>query len=67
MNTATKKQLRADLKALLAKYDVSICFTCSDSSDTHGLRGDTLIIKDARGSTVFDAQGWALTQHNLKK
>ena len=66
MDTATRKQFKADLKALLAKYSASICFTCSDSSDTHGLNGDTLIIKDASGATLFDAQGWTLSAHDLK-
>ena len=66
MDAATRKQFKADLKAVLVKYSASICFTCSDSSDTHGLLGDTLIIKVSSGATVFDAQGWTLGAHDLK-
>ncbi|SNR87208.1 hypothetical protein [Hymenobacter mucosus] len=66
MDAATKKQLRADLKALLAKYQVSICFTCSDSSDTHGLRDDRITIQDAAGKIIIDTDGWHLGASGLK-
>lgn len=67
MDNATKKQLKADLSALLTKYNVTICFTCSDSSDTHGLRDDRIVIRDAQDKIVVDTNGWHLGPASLKR
>jgi len=66
MDAATKKQMKADLKALLAQYNVSICFTCSDSSDTHGLSQDRIIIQDNLTNKILhDGHSWQLSASDL--
>ncbi|MBO3273101.1 hypothetical protein [Hymenobacter defluvii] len=68
MTNATKKALRADLKAVLAKYNVAIAFTCSDSSDTHGLYNARLVIQDATTEAiVHDTDNdWQIRAIDLK-
>ena len=40
------KEFKQELAQLLIKYDVSIGFTCGESSDTHGLYDDQVVIED---------------------
>ena len=39
------KEFKQELAQLLIKYDVSIGFTCGESSDTHGLYDDQVVIQ----------------------
>ncbi len=40
--------LVADLKAVLAKHDASIVWTCGEGSDTHGIYDSHLILQIGR-------------------
>jgi hypothetical protein len=67
-----KEQFLAELGALLAKYDVSIGFTCSECSDTYGLSDDGLIIthrisKDSfKDETWYKADSWWIDATDFK-
>lgn len=56
------KEFKKELLLLLDKYNVSIGFTCSDSSDTHGLYNDHIIVQEnATRENIIEADGWWLT------
>lgn len=62
-----KKEFKKELAALLKKYDAYIYFTCSDSSDTHGLYDDHLGIATNSKETIFESDGWSITERDLLK
>lgn len=60
------KEFKKELKDLLAKYDACIQFTCDDSSDTHGLYGDRLVINfQGERKEVFRSDGWHIQASDL--
>jgi len=61
MNT----NLKIELAALLKKYNAYIYFTCSDSSDTYGLYNDHLVIATNSEETIFESDGWTITERDL--
>lgn len=52
------------LKEVLKEYDLSIGFTCSDCSDTHGLHDDEVIIH-CGDEKVAGTQSWWLSHDTL--
>ena len=48
-----------ELKALLDKYNASVCFSCDPCSDTYGLYGDCMKIK-VNGEEVFSTNCWTI-------
>lgn len=68
MDNNKANKFKEELSNLLAKYNVRIAFTCSESSDTHGLHNDTLVIIDrTTGNEIFNAEGWTITSNSLKE
>lgn len=63
-NTDDLQNFKKELKELLEKYSASICFEVSDSSDTHGLHGETMVlsVKDAE----IRVPGWSIDKSDLK-
>lgn len=59
-----KQEFLKELKALLKKYDAKISFTCSDSSDTHGLYNDHLQIK-IKNEVIAETDGWILDKTEI--
>jgi len=59
--------LLKELKELLFKYDVSIEFTCSDCSDTHGIYDAHMTISQNKHpwNTIFKTQGWGISSQDL--
>ena len=52
---------------IIGKYDVSIGFTCGESSDTHGLYDDQVVIEDNKtGKNIVEAGDWWLSAEDLK-
>lgn len=61
------KQFKSELRQLLEKYNASIHFTCSDSSDTHGLHNDHIVIVDNKNEEfIVEADGWWLKPSDLQ-
>jgi len=66
------KEFRAELKALLEKYRVSINFSVSDCSDTYGLSGEKMVIshrphtKSFREVDIIEINGWCISPYELK-
>lgn len=59
------KALKA-LKNVLREHDLSIGFTCSDCSDTHGLYDDEIIVH--QGDTkIAGTESWWLTASDIKE
>lgn len=48
MDKPSIKDFRADLKALLIKYDATIAFDCDECSDMHGVTGERIIASVGR-------------------
>lgn len=65
------KEFRAELKALLEKYRVSINFSVSDCSDTYGLSGEKMVIshrpdaKSFREVDIIEIRGWVIDAFEL--
>lgn len=61
MNNDTKEQMLQELNELLNKYNVDLCFTCSECSDTYGLSDDRLVIIDRKTHKIIhDFDGWVV-------
>ena len=61
------KEFKQELAQLLIKYDVSIGLTCGESSDTHGLYDDQVVIEDNKtGKNIVEAGDWWLSAEDLK-
>ena len=41
---STPAAFKKELKALLAKYDAYIGFSCDEGSDTHGISGSRIVV-----------------------
>lgn len=60
-------QFKNELRQLLEKYNASILFTCSESSDTHGLYNDHIVIVDNKSKEyIVEADGWFLNPSDLQ-
>jgi len=62
-----KEELIKDLKGLMDKHDVFICFSCSDCSDTYGLHDERIEIlsnKDPETS-ILRVDGWCICRSDL--
>ena len=46
-------EFKSKLKSLLEEYDVSIGFTCGESSDTYGLYEDCIVIQKKLKISLF--------------
>jgi len=58
--------LRAELKALLEKYNCSICWGFDDCTDTHGIYGERVeIIENRTGEVLVSAIGMGLEARDL--
>jgi hypothetical protein len=62
---SNKREFLIELKSLLKKYNAEINFSCSDSSDTFGLKNDTIQIK-LNEKVILETGHWHLTQNNIK-
>jgi hypothetical protein len=58
-------QCLAELKAVLAKYSASITWECSDSSDLHGVNGETMTIWIGR-ENVLAVDGACLSAADIE-
>lgn len=67
------KEFLNKLKELLDEYQCSIGFECSDSSDTHGVWGEKIVISQKQKSTghwpkdvdIASSDGWRLNMNRL--
>lgn len=63
---------RAELKALLEKYNASINFSVGSCSDTHGLYDEKMVIshRPDAGSfkeiDIIEINGWCISPYELK-
>lgn len=58
--------LRDELKALLEKYDCSICFEFDDCTDTHGIYGECIeIIENKTDKVLISVSGYGLDAKDL--
>ncbi len=60
-----KDEFLKEFKALLEKYDVSISFSVSACSDTHGLYDEKMVI-DHKQETWLELNGWCISSYELK-
>jgi hypothetical protein len=65
------QSFRAELKALLEKYNASINFSVGSCSDTHGLYDEQMIICHTIPGTYKDidlvvVDGWGISAYDLK-
>jgi hypothetical protein len=60
-----KEEFLKEFKALLEKYDVSINFSVSGCSDTHGLYDEKMVI-DHKDKIWFEVNGWCIDACELK-
>jgi len=58
------KNFKKELKELMNKYNVSIGFTCDDSSDTYGLFDDHIVI-EMDNEVVIESDGWWLNKNEF--
>jgi hypothetical protein len=66
MTTKDIRNLEKELKALMLKYNVYIAFTCVDSSDTHGLVNDRIVIRERNtDNNIIESDGWHLYPSDL--
>jgi hypothetical protein len=67
-----REEFLKELKALLKKYDVTIGFSVSECSDTHGLHDDKLVIEHKPDPTKYtfetwlEVDGWWLHEDDIK-
>jgi hypothetical protein len=59
------KEFLKKLKELLEDYDMSIEFTCSSCSDTHGLHEDQLVIVDKENNRIFNSNSWCISKSDI--
>jgi hypothetical protein len=72
MNELEIKTFRAELRALLEKYNASINFSVGSCSDTHGLYDEHMIISHTIPGTFKDidmvvVSGWGICASDLKE
>lgn len=61
------ENFKKELFDLIERYNVSVEFTCEDCSDTHGLYGDHIAIRDrASGEYIIHSEGWYLLKDYLQ-
>ncbi len=63
-----EKEFKAELKALLLKYNADIGFDCSDSSDTMGIYGERIVARLGEGreeETIHLVHGWCVEGADL--
>jgi hypothetical protein len=66
MTTKDIRNLEKELKAIMLKYNVYIAFTCADSSDTHGLINDRIVIRERNtDKNIIESDGWHLYPSDL--
>ena len=56
---------KAELKALLKKYNAEIGFSLSDCSDTHGINGEKIVVSIDNGKDIDLVAGWGLGHYDL--
>ena len=64
------QQFRAELKALLTKYNTSIYFSVSSCSDTHGLYDEKMVIIHRVPGTfndidILEVDGWGINAGDI--
>jgi uncharacterized protein YfaS (alpha-2-macroglobulin family) len=64
--TVQKEAFLQELFGLLNKYDASIDFSVSDSSDTYGLNDEKMIIS-IKENKILTVSGWGINANDLKK
>ncbi|RLI66738.1 MAG: hypothetical protein DRO67_00660 [Candidatus Asgardarchaeum californiense] len=56
-----------ELKVLLEKYKMSIGFEVDDGSDTYGISGQRMEIRDKDNDIIFTSKGqWYIDSNSLK-
>ena len=65
MDATAKKVFLTKLAALLTEYNVHLGFDVSDSSDTHGIRGEKVTLADANQVEFFSVNGWDMTARDI--
>jgi len=63
MQTA-KDEAIAELAAVIKKHNIVIRFSCSDSSDTHALYGERIVVSIGRDD-ILSAKGWSMNKGNF--
>lgn len=53
-----KKEFLKKLRALLDEYDVAICFSVSECSDTYGLSNEKLVFDHRISKDSFAEERW---------
>ena len=71
MNNSEIQQFRAELKALLTKYHVSINFSVGSCSDTHGLYDEKMEISYRVPGTfkdinILEIDGWGISAGDIE-
>ncbi len=61
-----KDEFLRKLRYLLAEYHASISFECDDSSDTHGITGEKIVI-NINKKPVFKVGGWWLDPRDMRE
>ena len=64
------QQFRAELKALLSKYNASINFSVGSCSDTHGLYDEKIVISHTVPETfkdidILEVDGWGISAGDI--
>lgn len=49
-----------EFSALLAKYEVDINFVCDDCSDTYGITGERMVVRNKDGIEFLSVPGWRI-------
>lgn len=63
---------KAELAALLEKYNATIGFSCGEGSDTFGLYDEKMVVdfysreRGQKTKTHILAYGWGIDRHDLK-
>ena len=60
-------EFKAKLKALLEEYDVSIGFSCGESSDPYGLYEDRIVIQTNKSpeKNIYESGSWWILAKDL--
>lgn len=69
--TVNKELFLLELHALMVKYNVSIVFSVSEYSDTHGLSNERLVItqrlhKSFKQKELCSFYGWSFNAHDVE-
>jgi hypothetical protein len=64
------QQFRAELKALLTKYNATISFSVGSCSDTHGLYDEKMVISHTVPGTfkdidILEVDGWGISAGDI--